>query len=103
METTGGCAQVDHFQRMAAHSRAIQGEARALLTEAQGAARDAESLLVAHPWRVALAAMGLGYVLGGGLLTRLTGRMLRLGARTLLLPAIEGELCRLLPPRRGES
>lgn len=34
-------------------------------------------------------AVGLGYVLGGGLRTPLTGRLLKLGASRLLVPALK--------------
>ncbi|MDR0966755.1 MAG: hypothetical protein LBM75_09725 [Myxococcales bacterium] len=87
---------VDHLKRMMTHTKVIQGESQALLHEAQGALRGVEALLVAQPWKVALASVGVGYVLGGGLFTRLTARLLRLGMRTVLLPAIESEVTRAL-------
>jgi hypothetical protein len=34
-----------------------------------------------HPYGALAAAAGLGYVLGGGLFTRLTARLLKVGAR----------------------
>jgi hypothetical protein len=35
----------------------------------------------AHPYGAVAAAIGLGYVLGGGLFTRLTARLLKAGVR----------------------
>lgn len=34
-----------------------------------------------HPYRALAAAVGVGYVLGGGLFTRLTARLLTVGTR----------------------
>ena len=39
-----------------------------------------------HPYRSLLIAAGIGYVLAGGLFTRLTMRVVRLGARLGTLP-----------------
>ena len=39
-----------------------------------------------HPYRSLLIAAGIGYVLAGGLFTRLTIRVVRLGARLGTLP-----------------
>lgn len=83
-----------HVRRMAAHSKAIQGESQALLAEARAAVDDVRGAVVENPWGAALAAMGLGYVLGGGLFTRTTARLLCLGARAVLLPAMEDRLSR---------
>jgi hypothetical protein len=45
-----------------------------------------------HPGRSVAAAVGVGYVLGGGLFSRLTARLLgtgiRLGLRTAVLPFV---------------
>ena len=35
-----------------------------------------------HPYEMLMAALGAGYVLGGGLFTRLTARTVKLGLRT---------------------
>ena len=45
-----------------------------------------------HPYRTLLAAAGFGYVLGGGLFTRFTFKMLRIGARMGALPLVSREL-----------
>lgn len=45
-----------------------------------------------HPGRSVAVAVGVGYVLGGGLVSRLTGRLLgtgiRIGLRAALLPFV---------------
>jgi hypothetical protein len=49
-----------------------------------------------HPYGTVAAALGIGYVLGGGLFTPLTGRIVglavRLGLRLAVLPVIKDEL-----------
>ena len=42
---------------------------------------DLASLVEAHPVGALATAVGLGYVVGGGVFTRLTSRLLRLGLR----------------------
>ena len=42
-----------------------------------------------HPYQSLLVAAGVGYVLGGGLFTRLTMRMLRVGIRMGALPIVQ--------------
>jgi hypothetical protein len=49
-----------------------------------------------HPYGTVAAALGIGYVLAGGLFTPLTGRLVglavRLGLRLAVLPVIKDEL-----------
>jgi hypothetical protein len=49
-----------------------------------------------HPYGTLAAALGVGYVLGGGLFTRLTARLAKLGAlvgaELVALPLVEGAL-----------
>ena len=53
----------------------------------------------AHPYGAVGAALGLGYVLGGGLSSPLTARIVRAGLRAtfrfVLLPVVEAELVRI--------
>lgn len=42
-----------------------------------------------HPYRTLAVAAGVGYVLGGGLFTPLTGALVRIGARAALLPMVQ--------------
>jgi hypothetical protein len=52
-----------------------------------------------HPYGTIAAALGIGYVLGGGLFTALTGRLvglgLRVGLRLAVLPMIKDEISEL--------
>src|SRR5204863_8697269 len=62
----------------------------------EAAAVDLGAVVGAHPVGALAAAIGVGYVLGGGLFTTLTSRLirtgLRLGVQLALLPAFEREL-----------
>jgi ElaB/YqjD/DUF883 family membrane-anchored ribosome-binding protein len=53
-----------------------------------------------HPFGTVAAAIGIGYVLGGGLFTPLTGRIVRLGLgigmRLAVLPLLKREVAELL-------
>jgi len=53
-----------------------------------------------HPFGTVAAAIGIGYVLGGGLFTPLTGRIVRLGVRIGLrlavLPVLKQEMAELV-------
>jgi ElaB/YqjD/DUF883 family membrane-anchored ribosome-binding protein len=60
------------------------------------AAADLEDRVQQHPWRMLGLAVGAGYILGGGLFSALTGRLLlgglRIGMRVAALPLVREEL-----------
>ena len=60
-----------------------------------------------HPYGSLAAALGIGYVLGGGIFTPLTARFvglgLRLGMRLALLPLLKQELFELAETFEGEE
>lgn len=45
-----------------------------------------------HPYQTLLIAAGVGYILGGGLFTRLTLNVLRVGVRMGGLPIVQRQL-----------
>lgn len=49
-----------------------------------------------HPYRTLGIAAGIGYVLGGGLFTGFTRRVLGVGTRILLLPLAQATLGQLI-------
>lgn len=51
-----------------------------------------EAQVARRPYATLAAALGAGYVLGGGLFTPLTARVVRAGARLLVLPLLQQEL-----------
>jgi ElaB/YqjD/DUF883 family membrane-anchored ribosome-binding protein len=60
------------------------------------AATDVRQRVDEHPWRMLGLAAGAGFILGGGLFTALTGRLLlgglRIGLRVAALPLVREEL-----------
>jgi hypothetical protein len=76
----------------------IGSDAQQLWTDARGAVTDLSDTLDIrgrvdrNPYLMVAAALGVGYVLGGGLFTRTTGRLLRLGVRLAALPMVKDEL-----------
>lgn len=72
--------------------------AQHFFSEARGAvtdlveAIDLRGRVQRHPYAMLAAAAGVGYVLGGGLFTPFTARLLRLGIRLAALPMVKDEL-----------
>jgi hypothetical protein len=65
-----------------------------------GDALDIKGRVRRHPYGTVAAAIGIGYVLGGGLFTPLTGRIvrfgIRLGMRLAVLPLLKQEMAELI-------
>jgi len=76
----------------------LGSEAQQLFSDARGAVEDLGQTLdlrgrvERNPYGMMVAALGVGYVLGGGLFTPLTARILRLGVRLAALPFVKDEL-----------
>lgn len=85
-------------ERVIEHSKALREEAQALAGELRQAATDIQGKLdlqgrmERNPYATLAVAAGVGYVLGGGLLTPFTGRVLRWGVKLMLLPMLKNEL-----------
>ncbi len=80
--------RVDSLGRMA---RSFSEELRGTAADF-GRALDLRGRARRHPYLMVAAAAGLGYVLGGGLFTRTTGRLLGLAGRAAALPLVRSEL-----------
>jgi len=110
-ETTGngaasGSWQPPEARSLADHGRQIQHDAHALAAAVQDATGGLEGYLTAQvthrPYSTLGVAVGIGYVLGGGLSSRLTAMIL--GAATRLALALAArELGARLVPRSSES
>jgi hypothetical protein len=65
-----------------------------------GDALDIKGRVDRHPFGTVAAAIGIGYVLGGGLFTPLTGRIVRMGVRIgmrlAVLPLLKQEMAELV-------
>ncbi|MBX5481155.1 MAG: hypothetical protein IRZ16_04795 [Myxococcaceae bacterium] len=76
----------------------IGEDARRFVDDAKGAvsqlssALDLRGRVERHPYGMVLAAFGVGYVLGGGLFTPTTARLLRLAMKLAALPLVKDEL-----------
>jgi len=90
--------QASHVKRAYAHTVAMRGDARALADELRGAVTELEARvdlsgrLERSPYLTLAAVAGVGYVLGGGLFSRLSGRALRMAVRLVMVPMIREEL-----------
>lgn len=56
-----------------------------------------------NPYAVLAAAAGLGYVLGGGLFSPFTRRLLRMGLKTMALPVAASQLRELATQASGDD
>lgn len=85
-------------ERVIRQSRALGDDVRELAGELSEAAREIRSrfdlsdTIRQHPIRTVLVAAGVGYVLGGGLFTPFTGRLIRLGARAMFVPIVKNQI-----------
>ncbi len=76
----------------------IGDSAQELWSQARGMVQDINQALdlprriEQHPYATLAVAAGVGYVLGGGLFTPLTGKLFRLGMRLAALPLVRNEL-----------
>jgi hypothetical protein len=76
----------------------IGTDAQQLFTDARGAVTDLSATLdlkgrvERNPYGMIAAALGVGYILGGGLFTPTTARLIRLGVRLSALPFVKDEL-----------
>jgi ElaB/YqjD/DUF883 family membrane-anchored ribosome-binding protein len=100
-EGTSGNGAHQHRPRIGERVEHIESSAQQMWNEARGAVTDITQTLdiggrvQRHPYAMLAAAAGIGYVLGGGLFTGLTGKLLRIGVRLAALPFVKEELFNL--------
>jgi hypothetical protein len=82
---------MDHAKRMAEEARAFK-EAVASQAESFTRSIDLRGRVQRNPLGMVAVAAGVGYVLGGGLFSPLTGRLLRVGLRLALIPLVKSQL-----------
>ena len=91
------------------HAKRAVEEAKAFGTAVSGSMEDLGRTLdlrgrvERHPIGMMFAALGVGYVLGGGLFSPLTGRLVRVGMRLALVPLIKSQLGVFTGTSGGES
>jgi len=86
-----GQGAMDHGRRMVEEARAFK-EAVKSQAESIGNAVDLRGRIDRHPIGMVCAAVGVGYLLGGGLFSPITGKLLRVGIRLALIPMIKSQL-----------
>jgi hypothetical protein len=80
------------------HAKRAVEEARAFGNAVSGSMEDLSRTLdlrgrvERHPVGMMFAALGIGYVLGGGLFSPVTGRLLKVGMRLALVPLIKSQI-----------
>lgn len=84
--------------RMGERLDSMGDSAQRLMNDARGAvdqiadAVDLHGRVQRNPYGMLFAAFGVGYVLGGGLFTPTTARVIRLGMKLAALPLVKDEL-----------
>jgi hypothetical protein len=84
----GFAERVDHI---GAGAQQLWGEARSAVHDLNETL-DLRGRVRRHPYGTLAAAVGIGYVLGGGLFSSMTARLVRLGIRLAALPVVRAEL-----------
>ena len=91
----GGCdgkgEAFEHARRAVEEARAF-GSAVSGSVENLGRTLDLRGRVDRHPIGMVLGAVGVGYVLGGGLFSPVTGKLLKIGIRLALIPVIKSQL-----------
>ena len=88
----------DHPQGFVGRVGHLNDSAHQLLEEARstfedlGQAIDLRGRVQRHPYAMVAAAVGVGYVLGGGLFSSLTFRLLGVGVRVAAIPVVKQQL-----------
>jgi hypothetical protein len=89
-----GQGAMDHGRRMVEEARAFK-EAFASQAESFTKSVDLRGRVDRNPIGMVALAAGLGYVLGGGLFSPATGKLVKIGLRVALIPLLKGQLANL--------
>jgi hypothetical protein len=97
---TEGQGAMEHGRRMVDEARAFKD---AIGSQADSFTRaiDLRGRVERNPIGMVLAAMGVGYVLGGGLFSPLTGKAVRIGIRLALIPLVKSQLSNIVGEQRA--
>lgn len=80
-----------HVDKATEAAHQLRDEAKAA-GEGLAEAVDLKGRVERHPYGMVAAALGAGYLLGGGLFTATTGRLLRIGLKLAAVPMVRDEL-----------
>ncbi len=80
--------------QIGANARGVVDDSRTLISDGLATVTDR---MHSNPYQTMLIAAGVGYLLGGGLFSSLTVRLLRTGIRMAAMPMVRNELMNLAP------
>lgn len=89
-----GQGAMDHGRRMVEEARAFK-EAFASQAESFSKSIDLRGRVERNPVGMVAIAAGIGYVLGGGLFSPATGKLIKIGLRVALLPLLKSQLANI--------
>ncbi|MGE5047422.1 MAG: hypothetical protein ACM3PC_02555 [Deltaproteobacteria bacterium] len=89
-----GQGAMDHGKRMVEEARAFKA---AIGSRADSFTRsiDLRGRVDRNPIGMVLAAAGIGYFLGGGLFSPVTGKLVKIGLRVALIPLVKSQLANM--------
>jgi len=90
-ETEGNGKTFEHASRMVEEAKAF-GSSLGNQAQSFTESIDLRGRVQRNPIGMVLAAAGIGYVLGGGLFSPMTSRLLKIGVRLALVPVIKSQL-----------
>jgi hypothetical protein len=90
-EYQGQGGAIDHGKRMVEEARAFK-EALGAQASSFSQAVDLRGRVQRNPFLMVAAAAGVGYVLGGGLFSPLTARLVRYGLRLAIIPLVKSQI-----------
>jgi hypothetical protein len=90
-ETDSNGKTFEHASRMVEEARAF-GSSLSSQAQTFSESVDLRGRVQRNPIGMVLAAAGIGYVLGGGLFSPMTSRLLKIGVRLALVPVIKSQL-----------
>jgi hypothetical protein len=91
IETDSNGKTFEHATRMVDEARAF-GSSLSSQAQSFSESLDLRGRVQRNPIGMVLAAAGIGYVLGGGLFSPMTSRLLKVGIRLALVPVIKSQL-----------
>ena len=97
-----GQGAMDHGKRMVEEARAFK-EAIGSQADSFTRAIDLRGRVERNPIGMVLAAAGIGYVLGGGLFSPLTGKIVRIGLRVALIPLVKSQFENLVGQQQAQA
>ena len=96
----GGTGAIHHASKAFEEAKAFSDAVSSTATNFSQAV-DLRGRVQRNPIAMVCAAAGLGYVLGGGLFSPTTARLLKLGMRLAIIPFVKGQLANMAGQAMG--